>query len=226
MSCFSLAGRGPGECGAGVMDVIKVDIDEAKEAIKAASKQTGKDKSENIYKALIAAIRALLVTFGIESKKDRQILAAFSKHLIEPGWVKPAVQQLLNNALDWRMGDIESIEDLLEQVEDLVNRVEEFFLSLNANLKFRAKPTVEKVNVESNKTKNHIIDLRGVACPLNFVKAKLELEKLETGDILEVLLDKGEPVRNAPASFAEQGQEIVEIKNLGHHFCVKVRRKR
>ena len=27
---FSLAGRGPGECGAGVMDVIKLDIDEAK----------------------------------------------------------------------------------------------------------------------------------------------------------------------------------------------------
>ncbi|MHC4338487.1 MAG: nitrite/sulfite reductase, partial [Planctomycetota bacterium] len=101
---FSLAGRGPGECGAGVMDVIKVDIDEAKEALKAASEQTGKDKSENIYKAIVAATRALLVTFGLEPKKDRQILAAFSKHLIEPGWVKPAVQQLLNNALDWRMG--------------------------------------------------------------------------------------------------------------------------
>lgn len=171
--------------------------------------------SENVYKAIIAAARTLLVTFGIEPKKDRQILAAFSKHLIEPGWFKPEVQQLLNNALDWRMGDIESIEDLLEQVEDLVNRVEELFLSLDANLKFKAKPTVEKANVESNKTKNHIIDLRGIACPLNFVKAKLELEKLETGDILEVLLDEGEPVRNAPASFAEQGQEVIEVKNVG-----------
>jgi sulfite reductase (ferredoxin) len=36
---FSLAGRGPGECGAGVMDVMKVDIDEAKAAIKAAAGQ-------------------------------------------------------------------------------------------------------------------------------------------------------------------------------------------
>ncbi|MHC4260828.1 MAG: nitrite/sulfite reductase [Planctomycetota bacterium] len=39
---FSLAGRGPGECGAGVMDVIRVDIDEAKGAVKAAHKQTDK----------------------------------------------------------------------------------------------------------------------------------------------------------------------------------------
>ena len=218
---FSLAGRGPGECGAGVMDVIKVDIDEAKDAIKSAPAG-----SENVYKAIVAAARALLVTFGLEPKKDRDIFAAFSKHLIEPGWMEPAIQQLLDDALDWRMGDIESIDDLLEQVEDLVNRVEELFLSLDANLKFRAEPVVQKTNVKTNVTENHIVDLRGVACPLNFVKAKLELEKLQAGDILEVLLDEGEPARNAPASFAEQGQEIIEVKNLGRYFSVKVRRRK
>ncbi|MHC4394637.1 MAG: sulfurtransferase TusA family protein [Planctomycetota bacterium] len=218
---FSLAGRGPGECGAGVMDVIKVDIDEAKSAIRSAPVN-----SENIYKAIVAAARALLVTFGLEPKKDRQIFAEFSKHLIEPGWVKPQTQKLLDDVLDWRMGDIESIDDLSEQVEDLVNRVEELFLSLDAGLKFRAEPAVQKTKIETNETKNHIINLRGVACPLNFVKAKLELEKLEIGDILEVLLDEGEPVRNAPASFAEQGQEVLEVKNAGDYFCVKVRRKK
>ena len=77
-----------------------------------------------------------------------------------------------------------------------------------------------------DRANNHIIDLRGVACPLNFVKAKLELEKLETGAILGVLLDKGEPVRNVPGSFTEQGQEVIEVKNSGDHFCVKVRRKK
>ena len=75
-------------------------------------------------------------------------------------------------------------------------------------------------------TKNRIIDLRGVACPLNFVKAKLELEKISVGQILEMLLDDGEPVRNAPASFAEQGQEVIEVKSKDDYFCVKVRRKK
>jgi len=60
-------------------------------------------------------------------------------------------------------------------------------------------------------------------CPLNFVKAKLELEKLEIGSILEVLPDEGEPVRNAPADFDEQGQDVVEVKNTGNCYCVWVK---
>jgi sulfite reductase (ferredoxin) len=218
---FSLAGRGPGECGAGVMDVIKLDIDEAKDAIKAVPVS-----NENIYKAIVAAARALLFTVGLEPKKDREIFAAFKQHLIEPSWVKAETHQLLDNALDWKMGDVDSISDLLPQVEDLVNRVEELFLSLDANLKFKAEPIVQKTSIENEGAENHIIDLRGVACPLNFVKAKLELEKLEIGDILEVLLDEGESIRNVPTSFAEQGQDVLEVKNVGDYYCVKVRRKK
>jgi TusA-related sulfurtransferase len=61
---------------------------------------------------------------------------------------------------------------------------------------------------------------------MNFVKAKLELEKLQIGDILEVLLDEGEPVRNAPDSFAQQGQDILDIKKVEDYFSVKVKRKK
>ena len=218
---FSLAGRGPGECGAGVTDVIKLDIDEAKDALKSAP-----INSENIYKAVIAAARALMVTFGLEPKKDREIFAAFTRGLIEPGWVKPQTQQLLDDAIDWRMGDKESIEDLFPQAEDLTKRVEELYLSLDANLKFKVEPVAQNANVDKGDADDHIIDLRGVGCPLNFVKAKLELEKLDTGAILGVLLDEGEPVRNVPASFVEQGQEVLEVKNSGDHFFVKVRRKK
>jgi sulfite reductase (ferredoxin) len=167
-----------------------------------------------------------LVTFGLEPKKDREIFAAFTRHLIEPGWVKPQTQQLLGDTIDWRMGDRESIDDLLPQVEDLVKRVEELFLSLDANLKFKVEPVAQKVIVDKAEDNVHIIDLRGVVCPLNFVKAKLELEKIAVGEVLEILLDNGEPVRNAPASFAEQGQEVMEVKNVGDYFSVKVRRKK
>jgi sulfite reductase (ferredoxin) len=225
---FSLAGRGPGECGAGVMDVIKLDIDEAKEAVKAA--HSAEDKSESVYKAIVAAARSLLFTFGIEPKKDREIFAAFSEHLIKPGWVLPQTQQLLDDAIDWRMGDKDSIDDLVSQAEDLTKRIEELFLSLDANLKFKVEPVTQTQNstssVAETETKNRLIDLRGVACPLNFVKAKLELEKIAVGEILEVLLDDGESVRNVPASFAGQDQEVMEVKNLGEHFCVKVRRNK
>jgi sulfite reductase (ferredoxin) len=218
---FSLAGRGPGECGAGVMDVIKLDIDEAKEAVKVTPAN-----NENVYKAIVAAARALLVTAGLEPKKDREIFAAFGKHLIEPGWVRPQTQQLLDDAIDWRMGEKKGIAELLPQVQDLTRRVEELFLSLDANLKFRAEPVERKAAAGQAGKDKHVIDLRGVACPLNFVKAKLALEKLQAGAVLEVLLDEGEPVRNVPASFSAQGQEVMAIEDLGGHFCVKVRRKK
>ncbi len=218
---FSLAGRGPGECGAGVMDVIKLDIDEAKDALKRDPAD-----SESICKAIVASARALLVTVGLEPKKDREIFAAFAEHLIGPGWVKSQTQQLLDGAIDWRMGDRESLDDLLSEVRELTERVEELFLSLDANLKFKVEPIKRNAPAEQAEQKTHAADLRGVACPLNFVKAKLELEKIEIGDVLEVLLDEGESVRNVPASFAGQGQEVIEVKDLDGHFRVKVRRKK
>lgn len=218
---FSLAGRGPGECGAGVLDVIQLDVSEAKDAIKATP-----TTNESIYKAIVASTKSLLVTFGLEPKKDREIFAAFSEHIIKPGWVKPETQQLLDSALDWKMGDLDTIDDLLPIVKDLVNRVEKLSLSLDANLKFKIEPIVQHNEVKISETKNNTIDLCGVACPMNFVKAKLELTKIQIGDILEVLLDEGGPAENVPVSLAKQGQEILEVKKVDNYYCIKVRRRK
>jgi TusA-related sulfurtransferase len=38
-----------------------------------------------------------------------------------------------------------------------------------------------------------LLDLRGTPCPLNFIKTKLALEKLDPGASLLVALDAGEP---------------------------------
>ena len=38
-----------------------------------------------------------------------------------------------------------------------------------------------------------VLDLRGTPCPLNFIRTKLALEKLEVGGCLQVDLDGGEP---------------------------------
>ncbi|UCD50946.1 MAG: nitrite/sulfite reductase, partial [Phycisphaerales bacterium] len=53
---FSLAGRGPGECGAGVMGVIAVDIYEAKEALhRCSAVQEAALKSQEVYQAVLAS---------------------------------------------------------------------------------------------------------------------------------------------------------------------------
>lgn len=63
------------------------------------------------------------------------------------------------------------------------------------------------------------IDLRGVSCPTNFVKAKLALEDLETGAPLRILLDDGEPVKNVPRSIKAEGHKLLGLRQSeeGHY---------
>jgi TusA-related sulfurtransferase len=52
------------------------------------------------------------------------------------------------------------------------------------------------------------IDLRGVPCPLSFVRAKLRLEKIAPGQVIEVWLDGGEAIEQVPNSLAVEGHKI------------------
>lgn len=58
----------------------------------------------------------------------------------------------------------------------------------------------------------HVIDLRGVSCPTYFIKAKLAREDIETGEILQILLDDGEPVKNVPRSLKAEGHKLLGLK--------------
>ena len=61
----------------------------------------------------------------------------------------------------------------------------------------------------------HTLDITNDHCPMTFVKTKLELEKLSTGEQLEVLLKKGEPLVNVPRSAREQGFTVHEVTLVG-----------
>ena len=54
-----------------------------------------------------------------------------------------------------------------------------------------------------------VYDLRGVACPLNYVKTKLKLEMMDAGERLEVWLDAGEPIKNVPLSLKNDGHKLL-----------------
>jgi tRNA 2-thiouridine synthesizing protein A len=56
------------------------------------------------------------------------------------------------------------------------------------------------------------LDLRKTKCPLNFVKAKLALEKLTLGEVLEVLLlTTSDSALNVPNSFRQEGQAVAVL---------------
>jgi len=58
------------------------------------------------------------------------------------------------------------------------------------------------------------LDITKDHCPMTFVKTKLQMEKLEPGDTLEVLLSAGEPLENVPRTAAEQGYVVVETTHV------------
>ena len=69
------------------------------------------------------------------------------------------------------------------------------------------------------------LDLRGVICPYNFVKTKLKLETMEQGQILSVILDAGDPIRNVPMSVSNEGHEVLSQVPLDASYRVMIRRQ-
>ncbi len=70
-----------------------------------------------------------------------------------------------------------------------------------------------------------VYDLRGVACPMNYVKTKLKLEMMDNGEQLEVWLDAGEPIRNVPMSLRNDGHKILNegpLEPEAKHFKILV----
>jgi FdhD protein len=61
----------------------------------------------------------------------------------------------------------------------------------------------------------HTVDLRGVRCPTNFVKARLALEMIDAGEIVQFLLDEGEPVKNVPRSLKAEGHTLLGLEEKG-----------
>ena len=71
----------------------------------------------------------------------------------------------------------------------------------------------------------HSLDITREHCPMTFVKTKLELEKLVSGDILEVLLSEGEPLDSVPRTSSEQGYNVLGIEHVaGKTYKVRIQK--
>ncbi len=72
---------------------------------------------------------------------------------------------------------------------------------------------------------DYLLDLRGVSCPLNFVRTRLFMDKLSPGDTLQVLLDPGEPVESVRASIEAEGHKVTDcLEQSQGHFSLYIRK--
>jgi TusA-related sulfurtransferase len=67
------------------------------------------------------------------------------------------------------------------------------------------------------------LDLRGVKCPLNWAHAKVRLEQMKRGQILELTLDDPRGARDIPRAAEAEGYLILASESLdGGIFRLKI----
>lgn len=62
------------------------------------------------------------------------------------------------------------------------------------------------------RTPDHFLDITKDVCPITFVKTKLLMEQMLSGEIAEVRLPQGEPLENVPRSVREEGHVVLSLE--------------
>jgi len=229
---FSLADRRSGECSAGIFDLIEVDLDnirQTREKINAAGSDL-KQRIGYLAKLVFYASRMLLVTRGVEPKNEIETYEVFLRHFIDTGIVEESFRGLIQDALS---RDYQAILKKEDEVYHLAQKVEYLYENMDNgfNFKMTEAPITLKEDAVSFKesqgrdTPVLLKDLRGITCPLNFVKTKVELSKLNSGEVLEIWLDDGDPIENVPGSVRAEGHEVISQKKIEAYWSVLIRKK-
>jgi sulfite reductase (ferredoxin) len=60
---------------------------------------------------------------------------------------------------------------------------------------------------------------------MNFVKAKLAMDKIKDGDTIEFFLDDGEPIVNVTRSLKDEGPQVLLVVPESNYFKVMVEKR-
>jgi sulfite reductase (ferredoxin) len=172
------------------------------------------------YRAVLAAAKALLVTEGLEPSTDSETFSEFDSRVAQKGVVPPIYREL-----NKKVGDLgpketsaESAHEKMAFARGFVDACRTATDQMGKDLKLSATPeeqappvpvAAEAKPVDPAPTGARVYDLRGVACPMNYVKTKLKLEMMDAGEKLEVWLDSGEPIKNVPMSLKNDGHKVL-----------------
>jgi TusA-related sulfurtransferase len=55
------------------------------------------------------------------------------------------------------------------------------------------------------------LDITGETCPLTFVRTKLLLERMQSGQVAEIRLQGAEPLDNVPKSVRDHGHTVLSL---------------
>jgi sulfite reductase (ferredoxin) len=225
---FILEDLGPGECAGGALEMIENGILEAEQELYQAKMLVDNHQYSvsvnKSYRSVLAAAKALLVTEGLDPATDAEVFQEFERRLAHKGIVPPIYRNLSAQVGD--LGPKEttahSAKEKMAFAKGFVDACRVATEQIGKNLKLApvaepsttapaAAPSPKLVSTPAVpvSTGAPVYDLRGVACPLNYVKTKLKLEMMDAGEQLEVWLDTGEPIKNVPMSLKNDGHKVL-----------------
>lgn len=227
---FSVANKGPAECSAGLFDMIDVDLNFIKQGFKLLETETDAIKVNRIlYDIVFSSSRMLLVTKGAEPKTSAEAFTLFSEKFIDEGLVSDSFKDLIKIAETNSRADFSARKaEIIELAEAVITLYE----GMDDSLQFKNQP-IKKVEAKSQdaiqptaitSSEVRVKDFRGVACPMNFVKTKIELSSLKSADLLEVWLDDGAPIQNVPGSVRNEGHEVISVTQVEDYWKVLIKK--
>jgi sulfite reductase (ferredoxin) len=234
---FILEDLGPGECAGGALEMIENRILEAEQELYQARLLDGKAQYamavNKAYRGVLAGAKAVLVLEGMDPNTDAETLSEFEGRFGVKGRVpatyatptssigdlgpKETTAAFAREKMSYAKGFIEACKALTEEMGKTL-KMDETQETTKAP-KAAAPAAIPDI---AKSTPTTTLDLRGVMCPINYVKTKLKLEMMDEGAILEVWLDAGEPIRNVPQSLRNDGQKVISEVAAEDFFKVTI----
>ena len=225
---FVMEDLGPGECAGGALEMIDNRILEAEQELYQARLLADKHQFavavNKAYRAVLAGAKALLVTEGIDPATDADTLTEFERCLAEKRFLPDSYRNLgaqigdlgpKETTQDFAQGKIGFARSFVEICRTATEKIaQDLKLQTAGADDSRAEPLSSKQAPASERESATVLDLRGVMCPLNYVKTKLKLEMMDAGQRLEVWLDAGDPIKNVPMSLRNDGHKILAEEPL------------
>ena len=225
------------------------------QGVPADLQSDGKQATSKIEKLLHDIVfsenRMLLVTRGLDPRTDEDVYNGFEKEFIAAGIIPQKFKVLTDKARN-NESLIEQkplIDELADLLNDLYQNMDDSLQFKLTAEKTPVEQVAEEKNAEEKAPAEQVSeekapaekasaaeetetivpdvkkDFRGVMCPMNFVKTKIALTPMQSGQILEILLDDGAPIENVPGSVKNEGHTILSTEKVENYWKVLIKKK-
>ncbi len=218
---FNTKGNKKGECAGAVLSMSDALISEAAYELLIARAHVDAmfwaEAATALRRSAISTARAFLVPFGEAPDDDASVFGLLAANATADAEIMSGFQSVQTALMSIDLADPSAGVTRLKDVQgEWLALAEKRFAAVPEMSDANASDTHTTAPAKADEQSDEVVllDLSGVACPMNFVKTKIKLSGMPIGSQLDVILDDGAPIENVPLSLEEQGQKVVSREHI------------